>query len=152
MENPTGCCVGDGGRPPGVADQAETPNHRKLRRHNGRGGERCGKVAPGVRQVGARKANMSDTTGNVSKGGDDVKTEGAFDLGRSSGETCLPPERRPAYRWREPGSGSCVERWNLSPDTAAVRMRAAARGRPPMRFVALVFRSLVPLVVLGGSS
>ncbi len=45
MEDPTGCCVGDGGRSPGVAYQEEAPNHGKLRRHNGRGGERCRKGA-----------------------------------------------------------------------------------------------------------
>jgi hypothetical protein len=39
-----------GGGPPGTALQGEVPNHRKLRRLNGRGGERCGKgVLKGVR-------------------------------------------------------------------------------------------------------
>lgn len=33
--------------PPEPPVQGEAPNHRKLRRHNGRGGERCGK---GVRK------------------------------------------------------------------------------------------------------
>jgi hypothetical protein len=54
------CCVRDGGRAPGTALQGEVPNHRKLRRHNGRGGERCGKGVPRGRQVRARKANESE--------------------------------------------------------------------------------------------
>ena len=49
---------------------------------------------------------------------DDVETEGVPYLGRSSGGACLPPERRPAYRRREPVSGSCEERLNLAPDRA----------------------------------
>jgi hypothetical protein len=49
--NPKQCCVGDEGRPLGTAAQAEVPNRRKLRRHHGRGGERCGNGAPGERQV-----------------------------------------------------------------------------------------------------
>jgi hypothetical protein len=37
------CCTSDEGRPLGLGLQDQGPNHRKLRRHNGRGGERCGK-------------------------------------------------------------------------------------------------------------
>jgi hypothetical protein len=68
------CCVGDGGRPPGIALQGEVPNHRKLRWHNGRGGERCGKGVPGGRQVRARKANASEPLMKCRKRIDDVET------------------------------------------------------------------------------
>ena len=37
----------------------------------------------------------------------------------SLGDTCLLPRRRPAWRWREPGSGSCAERGNLCANTVA---------------------------------
>ncbi len=37
------CCTRDEGRPLGPGLQDRGPNHRKLPRHNGRGGERCGK-------------------------------------------------------------------------------------------------------------
>ena len=37
--------------PPESPVQEEAPNHRKLRRPNGRGGERCGKGVPRGRQV-----------------------------------------------------------------------------------------------------
>jgi len=38
-------CARDGGRPLGLGLQDRGPNHRKLLRHNGRGGERFGKGA-----------------------------------------------------------------------------------------------------------
>jgi hypothetical protein len=37
------CCTRDEGGPLGPGLQDQGSNHRKLRRHNGRGGERCGK-------------------------------------------------------------------------------------------------------------
>jgi len=37
------CCTRDEGRPLGPGLQDQGSNHRKLRRHNGWGGERCGK-------------------------------------------------------------------------------------------------------------
>lgn len=53
------CCTRDEGRSLGLGLQDQSPNHRKLRRHNGRGGERCGKrreVNPsGVFREGERK-------------------------------------------------------------------------------------------------
>jgi len=54
------CCTGDGGWPLGLGLQDQGPNHRKLLRHNGRGGERFGKGAARLRQVSAGKANVSE--------------------------------------------------------------------------------------------
>jgi len=39
----------------------------------------------------------------------DVKTGGLLDSRINPGGACLLPEWRPAYRWREPESGSRVE-------------------------------------------
>jgi len=76
--------------------RGRTPNHRKLRRLNGRGGERCGKGAPGVRQVRARKANESEPP-YVSKRKQTASKPGSLSKpGRSLGDTCLLPRRRPA--------------------------------------------------------
>jgi hypothetical protein len=41
--NRRACCTGDEGRPLGLGRQSQGPNHRKLLRHNGRGGERSRK-------------------------------------------------------------------------------------------------------------
>ena len=53
------CCTRDEGWPLGLGLQDQGPNHRKLRRHNGRGGERCGKGGI-TRQVCAGKTNASE--------------------------------------------------------------------------------------------
>jgi len=54
------CCTRDGGRPLGLGLQDQGPNHRKLLRHNGCGGERFGKGVARLRQVSAGKANVSE--------------------------------------------------------------------------------------------
>ena len=48
-------------------------------------------------------------------GSGDVKTGGSRSSGRSLGETCLRPRRRPARRRRDRSAGSCLERGNRSP-------------------------------------
>src|SRR6185369_362773 len=54
------CCTRDEGRPLGLGLQDQGPNHRKLRRSNGRGGERCGKRRDQSRQVCAGQTNASE--------------------------------------------------------------------------------------------
>ena len=54
------CCTRDEGRSLGLGLQDQGPNHRKLLRHNGRGGERCGKRRERTRQVCLGKANASE--------------------------------------------------------------------------------------------
>ena len=53
------CRTRDEGRPLGPGLQDQGPNHRKLRWHNGRGGERCGKrrnlIPSGARWQDERK-------------------------------------------------------------------------------------------------
>jgi hypothetical protein len=52
-----------------------------------RGGERCGQGARTVRQVRARKANVSEPPMTCRKRRDDIKTEESRYLGNSLGET-----------------------------------------------------------------
>ena len=49
------CCTRDEGRSLGLGLQDQGPNYRKLRWHNGRGGERCGK-----RRERTRMLNIDD--------------------------------------------------------------------------------------------
>ena len=77
-----------------------------------------------MRQVRAKKANVSEPLITHRKRIDDVETGECRCSGMSAGDTCLLPVRRPVWRWRELGSGSCVERGNLRPDTAAGQCRS----------------------------
>src|SRR5712692_643921 len=101
--------------PPEPPAQGEAPNRRKLRRHNGRGGERCGKGAPRERQVWIGKTNGSESLKTRREEPKDVETESDISLGISLGETCLLPRRHPAYRRRESDPGADVERGKLRP-------------------------------------
>ena len=52
----------------------------------------------------------------------------------SLGETCLLPRRYPAWRWREPDFGFCMERENLCLDAKGdIRADEPVRIRVPMR-------------------
>jgi hypothetical protein len=68
------CCIGDGGWPSAVALQGEAANHRKVRRSRAGRAERCGKGAPGARQVRAEKANASKPLMTCRNAIDDIET------------------------------------------------------------------------------
>src|SRR3954465_4232853 len=68
------CCTRDEGRPLGLGLQDQGPNHRKLRRSNGRGGERCGKRREQSRQVCAGQTNVSEPLLTCRKRRDVAKT------------------------------------------------------------------------------
>ena len=72
----TWCCIDDGGRSSGAARQGEAPNHRKLRRLNGRGGERCGKGTARPCQVRTMKASESKPLMTCREEVTDIKTRG----------------------------------------------------------------------------
>lgn len=120
------CCAGDGGWPSGTVLQEEVPNHRQLRRSRA-GVVSVAETARGQRvrcESGRRaKANHAMTR---RKRRDDGKTEGSRCLGISPGVTCLPTGCCPAWRWRELGSGSGMERGNLRFDRAASEMGGGA--------------------------
>ncbi len=94
--------------------QEEAPNHRKLRRLSA-GVVSVAEKAQSMRQVRTEKANVSEPLTTCRNPWDDVKTEGANHLGINLGGTCVLPRWHPAYRRRELGPGSGVERGNLSP-------------------------------------
>ena len=117
------CCTRDEGRPLGLGLQDQGPNHRKLRRSNGRGGERCGKRRDQSRQVCAGQTNASEPLLTCRKRRDVAKT-------RLQLLACDEARRKPAD-WPSgdrhedgvrPARGSCAERGNLSP---------RCEGRPP---------------------
>ena len=117
------CCTRDEGRPLGLGLQDQGPNHRKLRRSNGRGGERCGKRRDQSRQVCAGQTNASEPLLTCRKRRDVAKT-------RLQLLACDKARRKPAD-WPSgdrhedgvrPARGSCAERGNLSP---------RCQGRPP---------------------
>ena len=68
------CCTRDEGRPLGLGLQDQGPNHRKLRRSNGRGGERCGKRREQSRQAPACQTNVSELSLTCRKLRDAAKT------------------------------------------------------------------------------
>jgi retron-type reverse transcriptase len=128
------CCTRDEGRPLGLGLQDQGPNHRKPRRSNGRGGERCGKRRDQTRQVCAGKTNASEPLLTCRKRRDVAKT-------RLQLLACDKARRKPAD-WPSgdrhedgvrPARGSCAERGNLLPRCEG----RPPRGRPP--------RSRVPM-------
>jgi hypothetical protein len=128
------CCTRDEGRPLGLGLQDQGPNHRKPRRSNGRGGERCGKRRDQSRQVCAGQTNASEPLLTCRKRRDVAKT-------RLQLLACDKARREPAD-WPSgdrhedgvrPARGSCAERGNLSPRCEG----RPPRGRPP--------RSRVPM-------
>src|SRR5215212_1386898 len=128
------CCTRDEGRPLGLGLQDQGPNHRKPRRSNGRGGERCGKRRDQSRQVCAGQTNASEPLLTCRKRRDVAKT-------RLQSLVWDEARRKPAD-WPSgdrhedgvrPARGSCAERGNLSPRCEG----RPPRGRPP--------RSRVPM-------
>jgi group II intron reverse transcriptase/maturase len=117
------CCTRDEGRPLGLGLQDQGPNHRKLRRSNGRGGERCGKRRDQSRQVCAGQTNASEPLLTCRKRRDVAKTRLqvlAWDEARRK-----PADWPSGDRHEDgvrPARGSCAERGNLSP---------RCEGRPP---------------------
>jgi hypothetical protein len=130
------CCTRDEGRSLGLGLQDQGPNHRKLRRHNGRGGERCGKRRGTPRQVCCGKANASEPLMTYRKGLQTLSKPGA------GPRSCDKAQRQPAD-WLGgnrylggaiPTTGSCAERGNLCPDAKGeLRSGETVRGRVPMR-------------------
>ena len=127
------CCTRDEGWPLGLGLQDQGSNHRKLRRHNGRGGERCGKGGI-TRQVCAGKTNASEPLTTCRKRWDVAATRIqllAWDEARRK-----PADRPSGDRHEDgvrPARGSCGERGNLAP---------RCQGRPPSGRSA---RSRVPM-------
>jgi hypothetical protein len=130
------CCTRDEGRSLGLGLQDQGPNHRKLLRLNGRGGERCGKRREKTRQVGCGKANASEPLMTYRKGLPDVaETRGGLHPWDKA-------QRKPAD-WLGgnrylggaiPTTGSCAERGNLCLDAKGeLRSGKTVRGRVPMR-------------------
>jgi hypothetical protein len=117
------CYTRDEGRSLGLGLQDQGPNYRKLRWHNGRGGERCGKRRERTRQVSLGKANASEPLMTYRKGFLDVaETRG--------GPHPWDGARRKPADWPGgnrylggaiPTTGSCVERG------------PRCEGRPPKR-------------------
>ena len=64
----------DEGRPLGLGRQGQGPNHEKLLRHNGRGGERSRKRRDETRQVSAGKTSVSEPSSTCRKLRDAIET------------------------------------------------------------------------------
>src|SRR3954468_1642680 len=126
------CCTRDEGRPLGLGLQDQGPNHRKLRRFNGRGGERCGKRRDQSRQVCAGQTNVSEPLLTCRKRRDVAKT-------RLPLWACDKARRKPAD-WPSgdrhedgvrPARGSCAERGTLSPRCEGRPPRETSKGQTP---------------------
>jgi hypothetical protein len=127
------CCTRDEGRPLGPGLQDQGPNHRKLRRLNGWGGERCGKGGT-TRQVRAGKTNASEPLMTCRKRWSVAETR--LQLLAWEGVRREPADWPSGDRHEDgvrPARGSCVERGNLLP---------RCEGRPPSGRPA---RSRVPM-------
>ena len=127
------CCTRDEGWPLGPGLQDQGPNHRKLRWHNGWGGERCGKGGE-TRQVCAGKTNASEPLMTCRKRWDVAETR--FQLLAWDGARKVPADWPSGDRHEggvRPARGSCAERGNLAP---------RCQGRPPSGRPA---RSRVPM-------
>lgn len=86
----------DEGRSLGLGLQGRGSNHLKLRRHNGRGGERSGKRRGEPRQVRAGKANVSEPLTTCRKRRDVIETRLqslAWDEARGVPVECLSDDR-----------------------------------------------------------
>src|SRR4051812_21511016 len=126
------CCTRDEGRSLGLGLQDQGPNHRKPRRSNGRGGERCGKRRDQSRQVCAGQTNASEPLLTCRKRRDVAKT-------RLPLLACAKARREPAD-WPSgdrhedgvrPARGSCAERGNLSPRCQGRPPRETSKGQTP---------------------
>ena len=117
------CCTRDEGRPLGLGLQDQGPNHRKLRRHNGRGGERCGKGGTRSRQVRTGKTNASEPLMTCRKRRNVAETRLqslVWEEARRVPADCPNGDRHEGGV--RPARGSCAERGNLLP---------RCQGRPP---------------------
>ena len=132
------CCTRDEGRSLGLGLQDQSPNHRKLLRHNGRGGERYGKRREKTRQVCCGKANVSKPLMTYRKVLLDV-------VETRSGLHSWDEAQRKPVDWlggnRYLGgaislTGSCAERGNLWSDAKGeLRSGETVRGTVPMRTI-----------------
>jgi len=137
----TWCCIDDGGRPSGAARQGEALNHRKLRRLNGRGGERCGKGAARLRQVRTMKANESKPLMTCREEVTDIKTRGVkLPWDEREGNLCpahVVSGMEAARAWfrRRCGTWEPVHRYSRHRGRRKGDLQAeeTARGRVPMR-------------------
>ncbi len=85
-------------------------------------------------QVRDGETNESEPLMKRRKRRDDVKTGGSRCSGTSTGDIRLLPVRRPALRWRESVTGSCVQPGNLSPRCQGRSPSGGpTRTRVPMR-------------------
>ena len=85
----------DGGWPPAIGLQEQIANRRKRRGSKARVVSVTEK-ASNRRQVGDRKANISELPFKCRKCSDDVETGGSCCAGISLDDTCLRARRRPA--------------------------------------------------------
>src|ERR1035437_9355348 len=120
------CCASDGGWPSGLAVQAESPNHRKLRRSRAVVVSVSGKGPARPGQVSDEKTNMCKplqthrkfSRRRRNRGLDlalGTKGEWGTPSPLSQGAACVWPWWRPVYRWRELLAGAGMEQENLSP-------------------------------------
>ncbi len=121
-------CGRDEGRPLGAGDQAQASNHCELLALRAVVVSVAGKGGTRSRQVGSGETSASEPLMTCRNSQDDVETgdgSGPRDeFGRSPEGR---PGRHPAWRRRESGSGSFVERGNLSPRCQG----RSSSGRPP---------------------
>jgi|SRR5271155_1046228 len=116
------CCARDGGVgwlfvrwPSVVALQEGATNHPKVRRLRAVRAERCGKRRAGERaRYGPMKANESKPQMKCRNSLDDIKSGRCSSTVISLVGACLLTRWCPACMRRERGSGSCMERGNLS--------------------------------------
>ena len=98
-----------------VALQEEATNHPKVRRSRAVRAERWGKRRACERvRYDPMKANESEPQMKCRNALDDIKTGLCSLPGMSLGGACLLARWCPACMRRERGSGSCMERGNLS--------------------------------------
>jgi len=127
---PKWCCARDGGRPSGAALQGEAPNHRPLLRSRAVVVSVTDKAGGQPVRCEPRRRAKANHPMTRRKRSDDIKTGASRYPGTSLVGTCLLTRWCPALRWREPGSGSGMERGNLAPDTGpAVQMGEKPPGQ-----------------------
>ncbi len=119
------------GDPPRPPSQGEAANHRKVRRSRAGVLSVAEKARHRARQVWTKKANASEPLMTCRNGKTTSKPGPSQSPGMSLAGACWLARRCPAWRWRELGLGSGMERGNLS-------LRAC--GRPVAQFWAAVGR------------
>ena len=131
-------CTRDEGRSLGLGLQDQGPNHRKLLRSNGWGGERCGKGGE-TRQVRAGKTNASEPLLTCRKRRDVAETRLQLLVWDEAWR--VPADCPSGDRHEDgvrPARGFCAERGNLLPrcqgspqvaDPQGAEYRCEAQGR-----------------------